>query len=1026
MRPGASPVPLTAHPVQRWFVRAVLALALASPAGLFFLARGLNADRPYTLDIAFTSSVDGFLQVFYDRGAGISEAEAVAMDFRASGAPVVLGLKLPAGTYTRFRIDPPGTQGRFEFTGLRVRDWNANVVANLPLSQLVPASQLGVVARGASLIVESPPGSNDPQLMLTPASPLVLRRNPKATWSIVVACLAVYVALWAALQVAGHLLVPFEARAGEALARMATGARRRPTAAVVSAAVAGTLAAMYPVVFLGASLATPNNGGAALLYDQPPYSPGQTDMGVEGIRGSDNGAGMWQFVPYSTTQRLALSDGEIPLWNRYNGSGRPLWGQGQSQMLDPLHWVTMAVPDPGLGWDIKFVLHRVLFASGIGMAVLALTGSWPAASLVALVAPFAGYFLFRLNHAAQFSFSYAGWMLWAWFQLADAATLRDLARAGRWLAFTTAMVLVASPPKEAVVTLLCLYATGTLACGLSRPGPWRRLGTGVLAGVGALLLAAPNWLVFAKTLSQSFTDYDTPFARFATAPFAVAFAFGALPPGGLLPSAHVVAAVCAVAAVVAGRSTWGRGTTAAVALGPMLAIAVAFGAVPEKTITSTPFLANIYQIDYTFMGAAVVLTFVAAGVGIAALFSPPASGTRWPMARTTAPVLACAAGSAMLLSDAGGLTKLNLYVETWVLIFAAVLGTLLVPLLRLAALRWPAPMPAAAVVVVAGLLVAPNGLHRPTGIPLVDNLAIQPRARARLTAPSPAVQAIHRDMRAPARVIGVGDVLFSGTQGLWDLEGIAGPDALELPKYEALINAAGVQRYWRWNILIGGPDLPRVGPLLDLLNVGYLVVPHRTASQGLPPGADNLPVMRASGEDLLLAARRPTAWPRAFFVDRVERYTDVRQFVAQLNQADGPFVAVEEAGPESGETRPAGAGALAGVPTGSPDAAPDTARHVEPATNYRLTANRTRFRVHASGPGVAALTETWMADDFVATLNGTVVPYLRVNHAFKGVQIPGAGDWTIEFRYRPALWGVSWTMAALGVAAIVASRMLIR
>lgn len=989
---------------------------------MFFLARGLNADRPYTLEIAFTSSVDGVLQVFYDRGAGIAEAESIIIGLRASSVPVVQRLKLPAGTYTRFRIDPPGAQGRFEFDSIRVRDWDTHIVADLPLSQLAPASQLAAISNGPSLIVESPPGSNDPQLMLTPASPLVLQRNPKATQPIVVACLAVYAGVWATLMVAGHLLVAFEARAGKVLTWMATLAGRQPAVTVVGAALAGTLAAMYPVVFLGASLATPNNGGAALLYDQPPYSPGQADMGVEGIRGSDNGAGMWQFVPYTEPQRLALSHGEIPLWNRYNGSGRPLWGQGQSQMLDPLHWLTLAAPDPGLGWDIKFVLHRVLFASGIGMAVFALTGSWASAAFVALVAPFAGYFLFRLNHAAQFSFSYAGWVLWAWFRLVGAATLRELARAGRWLAFATALALVAAPPKEAVVVLLCIHTTGAMACGLSRSGRWRRLGAGVLAGVGALLLTAPHWLVFAKTLAQSFTNYDTPFARFATAPFAVAFAFGALPPGGLLPSAHVVAAASAVAAVMAGRSTWGRGATAAIAIGPMLAMAVAFGAVPEKTITSIPFLANVHQIDYTFMGAAVVLTFVAAGAGLAAMLVAPAASERWPLLRTLGPVLASAAGSLVLLSYAGGFTALNLYVETWALLIAAVLGTLFVPLVRVAAIRWPAPLPAAAVAVVVALLIAPNGLHAPTGVRAVDEIAIQPRARARLKAASPAVQAIHHDMRAPARTIGVGDVLFSGTQGLWDLEGIAGPDALELPQYEALINAAGVHRYWTWNILIGASDLPHASPLLDLLNVGYIVVPHRTPSQGLPPGADNLPVLQATGEDRILAARRPSAWPRAFFVDRVEQYTDVKQFVAQLNQSNGPFVAVEVERDEAGGTRSGGAAALAGVSTGGPGAAPDTTTHVEPATNYRLTANRTSFRVHATGPGVAALTEAWMADDFVAMLNGKVVPYLRVNHAFKGVFIPAGGDWTVEFRYRPAVWGLSWAMTALGVAALAAVR----
>src|SRR5262249_20364082 len=190
---------------------------------------------------------------------------------------------------------------------------------------------------------------------------------------------------------------------------------RRPHWIIACAALLGTVAAMYPLLFLGKSLVSPNNGGAALLYNHAPFTPGEKDLSLEDIRGADNGAEMWAFVPYSQMQRVALAQGEIPLWNRYNAAGRPLWGQGQTQLLDPLHWVTLVTSNVALGWDLKFLLHRFVFALGTGAAVFALTASWPSAALMALVAPFASYFLFRLNHPAQFTFTYAAWMMWAWF-----------------------------------------------------------------------------------------------------------------------------------------------------------------------------------------------------------------------------------------------------------------------------------------------------------------------------------------------------------------------------------------------------------------------------------------------------------------------------------------------------------------------------------------------------------------------------------------------------------------------------------
>ena len=113
--------------------------------------------------------------------------------------------------------------------------------------------------------------------------------------------------------------------------------------------------------------------------------------------------------------------------------------------------------------------------------------------------------------------------------------------------------------------LLCCHATGALACLITRTDRINRLRTVGLAGVIAALLSAPHWLIFATTLSQSLTNYDTPSARFATWPFAVVIAFGVLKTGGLLPGANPVIAALAMTSV-AMRGTWRRWTALAVVL----------------------------------------------------------------------------------------------------------------------------------------------------------------------------------------------------------------------------------------------------------------------------------------------------------------------------------------------------------------------------------------------------------------------------------------------------------------------------
>src|SRR5690606_22135369 len=97
---------------------------------------------------------------------------------------------------------------------------------------------------------------------------------------------------------------------------------------------------------------------------------------------------------------------------------------------------------------------------------------------------------------------------------------------------------------------------------------------------------------------------------------------------------------------------------------------------------------------------------------------------------------------------------------------------------------------------------------------------------------------------------------------------------------------------------------------------------------------------------------------------------------------------------------------------------PERATTIRPARGYHLSVNRTSFTVDATGPGVAALSEAFVDLDFIATLNGTRVPYVRLNHAFKGVVVPAAGEWEVAFEYRPASWTVSWVMAGAGWLAI--------
>src|SRR5205807_9433905 len=106
-------------------------------------------------------------------------------------------------------------------------------------------------------------------------------------------------------------------------------------------------------------------------------------------------------------------------------------------------------------------------------------------------------------------------------------------------------------------------------------------------------------------------------------------------------------------------------------------------------------------------------------------------------------------------------------------------------------------------------------------------------------------------------------------------------------------------------------------------------------------------------------------------------------------------------------------GAVSATPAEA-EIAPGGGGLVTPARNYRLTNNTTTFTVDAQAPGVAVLTEAYLADDFIARVNGVRNDYFRVNHAFRGVRIAAAGTYVISFSYWPKHFTISLWLAAAG------------
>jgi hypothetical protein len=294
------------------------------------------------------------------------------------------------------------------------------------------------------------------------------------------------------------------------------------------------------------------------------------------------------------------------------------------------------------------------------------------------------------------------------------------------------------------------------------------------------------------------------------------------------------------------------------------------------------------------------------------------------------------------------------------------------------------------------VLLYRHGAHLSIG--LADDHFFNPVTRVDLATPSAAIDSINRDNDAPFRVAGLGYTLFPGFNAVYGLENINGPDAIMNRHYHEFAEAAGLTNGGDWYFPIDVAGVATRRPILDFLGVRYLL----SSATELDPAAG----FAKSGSFDLEVYRSKTAWPRAFFTDRLEHYATTASFVSMIRaHGDSPFAATQ-----TGDS---------GVPN-LPDAAAGKADHVIAAHDYRLTANTTAFTISAPAAGAIVLHETWLPDDFHVTINGKPAPYFRVNHAFKGVTVPAAGTYRIVVKYWPKNFTLSLLMAAAGVAGFVA------
>ena len=970
------------------------------------------------LEVDWKPTESGTSLLPYDTGAGFLPGRLARANVTANTRERSRFL-LPPGQLRGFRLQLPNQKGAAEVFGLRITDLTGNESLRLDPDQFWQDEDTDRVDFKEDRVVITSAAT------FTPEAPLDVHSTDgidkfQAAFCFIAAFLLIAILLWK-LDAAQARLDP---RLREAWDRGVERARKRPHLTLFAAAGFAVVVSCHPVIFFGKSFVSPNNR-APCLYDGFPTLPGAPAEPIEDPKGSDIGATLWQNLPYSVLEHRAIfQDHELPLWNRDNGCGIPLLGQGLSMLGDPLHWITILADGAPWAWDTKFVLAKILFSFGVGMLVYMGVGRLGVSALLAASSAFLGFFSYRFNHPAFFSLSYSPWILVAWFGLSRARGWRS---AVPWIGLLIGANLIelnSGTAKESSMLILGMNFTGALVIALAREAPWARIRRLTAGGLGLglfLLISAPFWMVFLDALKAAQTVYDLPQA-YQIEPGLFIGLFDDLfyrqtepYENHANPSANFLVLLGFLCALASGRRLARNRVFIALALGAFPAFALSFGVIPPQWIVSLPFIGNISHIDNTFSCVLIVLLFPLAGFGLQASRNRMRkAGWRadWMVALMVGAALMAAylgytqgvtrSGFA-LLRQADEMPKSPFFVGYAI---ALCLAVALLPLsVRGMLLRRTGFLSNA--LIAALCLFAMHFRHSMFLATKFDPYVMNPQARINLFARSPAVEYVKAHLSEPGRVGGFEGVLTPGFNAVLGLENINGPDALQNRYLHQFTVAAHFRNLWGWRMLVTKPEMGVLHSFYDLLGIRYyLGTPG--ARPRVVPGLKLL----ASGD--LDIYESPTVWPRAFFTDSLGQYENVEQFARMVYESDHrPFAAVQQ-GENIALAAPRGIDpAAAGMPSGSE-------RRIVAAGEYSLTSNSLSFQIDAPSQGVVVVGEAFEAGNFRITLNGAPARSFRVNHMFQGIIIPAAGRYAVRMIYRPrmltaALWfSLSGFVALLG------------
>jgi hypothetical protein len=712
----------------------------------------------------------------------------------------------------------------------------------------------------------------------------------------------------------------------------------------------------------------------------------------------DGGASAWQLEPWARVTHHVIANGEVPLWNPYQGIGTPLAADPPTAAFDPLMLAVFLHPTEFVS-DLSTLLWLLLIGVTAYFAARSIRLSPLAATMVGVVYGLSGWFFaysnnwfFRVYLFLPLIIATIEWTIRSKRRLPPALLGISLG----WI------VLVGMPePMFMAVAAAGFFAVARLVTG-DREGTRREAAVRLVgAGTIGLALAAPLILGYREYLSLSFNTH--PFTGVAPATDSLHQLVDWMAPR-ITPAP--------AKALFDDREWIGAGAF-------LLAVVAVFHPRSMRRYAGWPLLVVTAIIGLQIYGGRYV-----AWTGHIPLWSQ----VGWT--RFGTPVLAL---TAALLAGVGLQTVLDSALDRRRLIAAA--GVLVVTVVALVVrdprdlalwhdvpLRGGWPLAAVTFIVVALVACFLNRRYAGPAIAIVVIFEIL------LLAP----YGIYADRQNPypsppwisflqSRTHDDQSRVFS-TQG-WLYPDVASVYGLSDPR---VLDALYPKRYWlylsafvahgladRFTAVDPNEPAPNFAsnPMFDLLGVRYLVFHEGGDPRPAGAKAQFRRVYQAGGVQIL---ENLHAAPRAFVVHDVRAVRDVNAALALLAPQTSKYfpdgsVRVGHFDPQSSAV----------IETTTQAAPPQScARDAVSSTNIvSYSATEMKFAVNNSCPGLLVVSDQYFPG-WSATVNGHHATILPTDVALRGVPVP-AGSSTVVLSYRPASFRFGLILFAIGALALV-------